>query len=323
MEDIHAQVLRGFGIKPKRVIREKTYYICQIESAYRVIQKSFDNCESLLRQHEIKERLYANGFLQTDRFILSVAGLPYVVYDGYPFVMTELLDYREADFGKNEDYIKILLKTAQFHEAAHGFLPGGVTDIPLVDYYAKCLTELTGMKKRISAQGKFSDFDVFFLKNFQYYTSLLEESVALCKASRYEHFWREAEANGQICHHALKEENILINGAEVYLINFSKAGFGCRLQDLSDIISRYARSLPPAPVDINTAIAQYGGENPLASDEKKLLLALLKYPDKFIRLCNQYYSKKRTWAPSAIIHRMEAVIAQRDAYEAYIGKLNL
>ena len=324
VNDLSVQVLQGFGVRAKKVLREKSYYICKTDKGDKIIRKSFDTAERIVFQHEIKAHLQSQGFTHTDMFDLSASHKPFVEFDGCLFTMSPLISFNETDFSNNRLFESVVTQTAAFHKAArHVKFSSRVyyADSGILDVYIKNLADLNAIKKRVSSQKRFSDFDVLFLKNYHYYAGQLETAIETLDKTSFKQYVARAKANNAICHGLLKEENLLQSGGRIYITNFSHAAVGYSLLDLCNIIRRYVKRLPDPCLHIEDIVALYDAVMPLGKEEQRMLYPLLIYPHKFIRICGQYYSKKRTWTPNAITNRMEAVVNSRDAYHAYVERV--
>ncbi|MBR1736091.1 MAG: hypothetical protein IJ736_03610, partial [Firmicutes bacterium] len=65
----------------------------------------------------------------------------------------------------------------------------------------------------------------------------------------------------------------------------------------------------------------YTSVNELTANEMNILYALLKFPSRYINICESYYTKKRTWAPSGVISRFTQQLEMRKHFDEYISHL--
>ncbi len=325
VEELYTLVLQGFGLKAHRITKEKSYFICSTSQGALKLQKSFDTPEGILFQHSIKEHLQRKGFPVADRFLLSVDGLPYVLYDQSVYTLGHLPPGKEANFSDTRCFEGVVATLAHFHQKAnHIAFPGSpiLSDQrPLTDY-AKDLADLVVMRKRISSQKRMSDFDVLFLKNYESYATQLQQALELLdKNAALNHYMKKAREENAVCHGIMKSESFLVDKGQMLLVNYSMASVGSRMLDLSSLIRRYAKRLQGYIITVEDIVRLYDRHASLEREELNILYPLLLYPQKFIRICNQYYAKKRTWTPNAIANRMENLLAGKDAYDAYIQGL--
>lgn len=325
MEDLNAQVLTSFNIKPSRVIKEKLYYICVTPEGARVIKKTDASVQNIEFQHDVKEGLYRSGFPYTDRFCLSGEGKPYAVHNGEAYTMTALYDYREANFVS--DFKKIMPQTAAFHKCAVGLTLSseteGICDYDICELYEKKEAELSSFKKKINLQKRLSDFDVIFLKSYAGYVADMRASREMLRDAGYSDVFLRHRERGSIVHNELKEEHMLINGDEVLITGFKNAAVDCQLHDVADLLRRYVKVSPDAvpAAAIHDALSMYIAVNPLSPEEIKVLAALLKYPLSFVKSVTQYYSKKRTWTPDAVLDRFKSIVDRKDIFSSLADKV--
>ncbi|MCL2699623.1 MAG: hypothetical protein FWE68_04870, partial [Defluviitaleaceae bacterium] len=225
MEVLSAQVLNGFRVRAKRVVKEKSYYICATGDGHRVIRKSLDNRAHIIFQHALKEQLHDRGFSDTDRYFPAADGSPFFEHEGNVYVMTGLFRQREADFGSAADLGNVLRGIAAFHNAARGltFEHPFHGDENILDSYRRQAAEIDGIKKLIGQKRRLSDFDVVFLKNYDDYRRLMSESISILESTKLAEFKAAAKAENAVCHNLLKEEHLLIDGSNVSIVGFSQA----------------------------------------------------------------------------------------------------
>ena len=320
MEELKLQVLREFEVTAKRIIKEKSYYICNTDKGVKIVKKTFDTRESIIFQNKIKNHLYENGFRNIDMFKLSKAEIPYVEMGGEIYVMTEFVEGRESNFWEKEEFLRVVKEVAKMHKVGQGIKFDNeifYREENLIKKSEKNLSEMKAIRKRISSQKKILDFDVLFLNNYNYYEEQLKETIEILKSNRYIEEKECAENRIQICHNLLKEENIQQTKEGIRIGSFSKVNIGSKIQDIAMLVQRHRKSTREA-IDIEEIIEVYNSENESMEEERKILYGILKYPEKYMKVVNQYYSKKRSWVPGAINNRMETIIESQREYKKYI-----
>ncbi len=330
MEDMSSFVLKGFGVKCRKIVKEKTYYICNTDKGIKVVKKSLDNSSRITFQHEIKESLYNKGFLYTDRFNLSVQNKPYVTFNDSIYTMTDLYDFKEISFEDNKQVENAVATVAKMHRSSEDIkysCEPFYNDEDTVSVFKKSMLDFKATKKTIKGQKRLSDFDVIFLKNYEFYIDQISNSIALLEKTKLDYYNKRSVERNIICHNLLKEENILLDGESVYIITFSQACIDYYLFDLVKLIGRYIKNMVSTPQSLKGALPIseilniYGKINPLTNEEIHILYALLSYPGKYLKLCEQCYSKKRSFIPGAIVNRLEEIINNQLMTKWYINCL--
>jgi CotS family spore coat protein len=311
-------VLHDFDVKARRVIKEKASYICVTDKGGKIIKKSFYSAESLMFQHAVTEHIREKGYAYAVKFDLSASGLPYVAFNGDLYTMTDyFLDCAEADFSDAETFARIIENMASMHKAAEGFGGKAPETANVLEKFRKGRVEMLSIKKKIGGQKRLSDIDVIFLKNYGFYIDKIEKAIYMLEGIDFGQLTENAE--GMICHGALKEENVFTDGKRVYFYNFSRAFGGSGVFDFCDVTRRHAKRPRPDSVPVGEAMKLYEAAN--GTIDTNIVYPLLLYPEKFIRICEQYYRKKRTWTPSAMANRMETAVNYKEYYYKYIEKL--
>ena len=341
MGELSAQVLKGFDVSAKKIVKEKAYYICDTADGLRMIRSTADTAEHIIFQHTIKEHVSEAGYPRTDRFYLcALTGLPYVLSGDERYVMTDFWDYREADFTNPDEFLLIVESVAHWHTCArHINFPATPSSDDLlptfpignqsgisssVDFFRKQGSALNTVKKKVSKQARLSDFDVMFIKNANSYAQQISDAAALLETTGYAACQERAQQENYICHNTLKEESLRVNDHDIYITQYADASIDYQLNDLCGLIRRYGQhenDPAVAGASIHQVLAVYNRIIPITQEEIKILYALLLYPYNFIKIVTQYYNKKRTWTPSAIINRMQAVVDQKAGFEKYIAEL--
>ena len=316
MDLLSAQVLQGFGVAAKKIKKDKSCFVLTTESGNLTIKKSLDSSARVTFAHEIKEHLAANGFPHTDRFRPALSGKPYVEHDGDIYVCTNTLNLRETIFTEALDVRCAIENIAHMHRQARGIKSGAKfrREGSLTQLH-KDVADITAIKRRLGTNGSLSDFDVIFLKNYDFYISQMRETLAELESTGIENYMQEALSQPSIIHNRLKEETMLVDGDQLYITNFGAAELGYSIFDLVSIISRYIRENPNGcELPVYSLFEAYDKHHPLRLEDIRITRALLRFPFRFVKLLRAYYSKKRTWTPSAIFSKMQDIVSARDNY---------
>lgn len=313
-------VVQGFGLESRRVHREKSYFVVATGTGSLIVRKSLDARNCIEFAHAIKEHLAENGFKHTDRFLLSRDGKPFVEHEGDVYVCTELHQLREACFADPEDVLAVVSQVGLMHKLAEGFAaPRRINDISKMDddivwAVRRDISDMVAIKKKIGLNGGLSDFDVIFIKNYNFYLGVMEEVLQEITATSINEYVQHAKAEGNIVHNRLKEETLLLGNGEVYIENFTGSRPGYCIFDLTALISRYIGENLGDALPVFALLEQYDKKRSLRLEDIRIVMSLLRYPFKFIRLCRSHYSKRRTWTPSSILGKMHEIINMQENY---------
>ena len=316
MDLLSAQVLQGFGIVAKKIRKEKSSFVLTTESGSLTVKKSLDSCAKVTFAHDIKEYLAANGFINTDRFRTALSGKPYVEYEGDIYVCTKAQALRETSFSDAKDVRRAVESIARMHRLSRGVVAAGkFRRENVLAQLRKDVADISGIKRKLGQSGSLSDFDVIFLKNYDFYIFQMRQTLAELESTRFEAYIQESLRQPQVIHNRLKEETLLVEGDQLHIVNFGAAEIGYSMFDLVSVISRYIRENPRgSQLSVYELLEAYDSQSPLRIEDIRITRALLHFPFRFVKLLRAYYSKKRTWTPSAIFSKMQGIIADRDSY---------
>ena len=308
MESSIWSVAQGFNLKctKSKIFKDKFGHVCVTAQGSVRIQRGNskrasghntrnDGIAAILFQHEIKEHLFKNGFA-VDCFLISSQGVPYFrADDGDVYTACFAQAGSNIDFTDAPAFLGVARHVANMH---HILYKANITDVPAnktkigIDAN-KLLENLTALKKKLLKAGRFSDFDMLFLRGYEMFAPHIVASGDAESGTRH------------ICHNLLKEENIYKQGdGQIAITNFSEAAQIHCLHDLAYIIKRYIKAKPQEIMPIGRILEAYADNCPIPLDEA-LFRRILLYPDKFIKVTNDYYSKKRSFAPNTYISRMQ------------------
>jgi len=323
MDKLSYTVLESFGIQQVKK-KVKGSYICQTNAGLSKVHITTEPTDAICFQHFIKKHLTERGFPWTDRYLLTKSGQPYLVVGREVYVMTIHHEaQRDVDFMCENDVLEAIKTLARFHIAASGINTSmheknSPMQPSLSQTYERKKTELWQALKQARRSPRLSDFDVLFIKHAQHYSDIIQDSIRHLKKTNYTELLADSLKNSMLCHNALKEENLPYTNQGVYIINFANAKIGLQLCDLASFIQRYAlRGNKKVP--LTSLLEAYDRIHPLPSGAKEIVYALLLFPNAFMKIITQYYSKKRNWTPNGLLKRMEMVLAERESYEKYIG----
>ena len=313
MESTVLSVAQGFNLKytKSKVYKDKFGHVCITpQGAVRIQRGSGRRLHShghgaksgsdmdvfaILFQHEVKERLHESGFA-VDRFLISSHDMPYFKADGDVYTACFVQSGVNINFTDGPAFLDVVAHIAKMHHALSR------ANIDAVSARASknnseaarksTLANIESLKKKLLKSGRFSDFDMLFLRGYEKFAPHI---VAFGDESGHEH----------ICHNLLKEENIYMQGDSQFAItNFAETAQAHCLHDLAYIIKRYIKAKPMEIMPIGRILDIYAA-NCLMPLDDALFRRILLYPDKFIKVTNDYYSKKRSFAPNTYITRMQ------------------
>jgi len=325
MDGLCVKILENYEIDVISIKKTKGYYVINTAQASYVLRKTSDSEERALLRYQIQETLLKNDFLDIEKIYKTRDNNLFVSEDGQKYILNDYIMGREADFDDIDDLSKILCKLAKFHQSAKSL------DIVPKQFYAddlnarltKMLSELSAFRKKITTSKSLSNFDLLFLKNYEYYEKKISTSAMLLDKANYPKKLEEAYSENSICHNNLKKETLMIKDNEVSIAMLSGISVDHFSADIAMIINKYMKYSSNRQINILDIIDMYSnaGNNKLDADDLNIVLARLLIPTVFLGASKEYYMKKRSWAPSVLTADLEQEINSRETFLEYIEPL--
>ncbi|WP_317855105.1 hypothetical protein [Chakrabartyella piscis] len=324
MEDINKTILwEGYGLRYYGGIRTRTGVICKTDAGPLELKKARDGSLHICFAQDIKEQLFANGFTKIARFRKTVDDAPFFVWNETTYVLEDVLPadvLEEKDiqgFEKGSSVLGQLHKHAKGLESTYGLWDSE----KLPKQFAKRHSELAKIKHRIQKTNQLDALDLMVVQNYGAYMSRVEEAMAYLKEGGYVLHMEAAQQRGTFCHKSFKGSNLRVKNGVVYVAGFEHAAADTGLVDLAAYLKRYMKKTDGLEAGVGEILSAYTKVMAMEAEDFLLLQALILYPEKFLRLINELYNKRKTCISPAMKQRMKEVIAEEDKSQRLLGYL--
>lgn len=312
------QILKEFKAECKKIYAEKGYYICKTNKGLRKVKKYSGSREMLLFENDIRDNLLKKNYNGIDKFYLSIYQKPYVLKENNYYVMSDYTAYTKSDYNNVEHVNKIAEELGLIHKLTIGtkFNDKIIYNKGLIREGEKAYRKLKYIKKHIGKNTHYSDFDIIFLKNYEYYLDKIEYCIKSLKNTKYEILLEEAKTRIFVSHNLIKEESIVYIENKIHINDFSR---GCVTYPIIDLKSLIERNIKKSDnINLYEIINRYNKTNILTNEDLKILYIILNYPTRFIKISNEYYSKKRSFIPNYLINSLEKAILVEEKQKKFI-----
>ena len=325
MDEFTSTLVRKFNFNPKYIRRQKYMYICNTDKGTKVIRPINYSADKILFIHNIKQYLISKGFTQLDNYYMSDENLPYVINEDIIYIMTDYIDLDECDLSDNIQLKKAIELLANFHKFSQGYRKDEKTCIETIDIkqdFNKKIEQLAKMKKQTNKQKKLTDFEILFIKSFDYFYKNAIEVIEILEKYKYENINNLAKKNVMICHNKIKEENILI-GDKCYLTQLENISIDHFVYDLASFINRYIKKHTTNYLSLEEILSTYSKINYIDRSILPILYALIKFPSRYIETCQNFFQRKRNFTPISISSDLENILYLKDFSENYLDKIKI
>ncbi|MDE7052731.1 MAG: hypothetical protein K2O92_07395 [Lachnospiraceae bacterium] len=328
MDDKLDEVIKKYPVivKSRRRIRgavlldtDKGIYMAKMYTASR---------KRLLFEEEVKAALISAGYVNVDYAVKNIDGeLLTDDGSGNKWLVKKWYNGVECDI---KDIKKIMLASSNMAVIHKLMVIGREDDIqpPVktnkLDIEALLLRHNKEIKKvhgYIREKRQKNEMEICLLnsyKNFSRQGIMAEEFL---KESGYSSLCNEAVSQGRVLHGSYNYHNIILSGEQVVTTNFEKSDIGLQVIDLYDFIRKVMeKNSWNMDIGIN-AIEAYRKERELGTEERKVLYALLLYPEKYWKLVNFYYNGKKSWMSAKNFEKLKRICSQEEERHKFLKEV--
>ncbi|WP_405728726.1 hypothetical protein [Anaerotignum sp.] len=316
MEDINEKILwEGYGLRFRGGMRTRTGLICRTDQGLRELKKPRGSAESLRLAFDVKEQLQKNGFHTISRFYPALDGEPFYRYDGVLYALEDVMPGEALAEESAAAFVRGAETLGRMHRAAVGLhsdaahwdrerLPG---------LYARRRAELAKIRRRNDRRGNYDAIDLLLLRQYDRLMGQVREAEELLQEGGYGEVLDKAAETGAFCHNAYKGEALRVSEkGEIFVGSFDKCSSELPLADLAYYLRRYFKKTEGTAAGVAAMLESYGKYMPLSADDLTILQGMLVYPEKFLRLVNEYYNRRRACVSPAMQERLAAAAREEE-----------
>ena len=328
MDDQYEKILwEGYGLRFRGGTRTRTGLICRTDMGLRELKKPRGSVAGLRLAFDVKAQLRKNGFHQISRFYQALDGEPFFQRDGVLYVLEDPMPAEALEENGLEAFARGAETLGRMHAAAKGLSSEAARweQDRLPKLYAKRRGELAKIRHRSDKRGGYDAIDLLLLKYYDQYMERTAQAEKLLAQGGYGAAVARAAQEGAFCHNAFKGEALrLTPKGEIFVGNFDKCSSELPLADLAAYLRRYMKKTEGTAAGVQKMLEAYGKGSPLSAEEMTILQGMLVYPEKFLRLVNEYYNRRRACVSPAMQERLAAAAAEEEkgiALKRIIGGL--
>lgn len=310
MEEFYKKILwDGYGLQLRGTSRIRTGLICKTDKGLRELKKSRGHMENLYFAFDIKEHLQKNGFTAMGRLYQTLEGVPFYQQDGVLYTLEDVMPAEALAEDCAASFIHGAEMLGRMHAAAKGlkstYAQWDREKLP--KRYAKRRSALAKIKKRSEKNGTYDAIDLLLLQYYGLYIEQTLQAEELLQKGGYTQAVEWAEQTGAFCHGAYKGESLrVLQDGSLCIGGFDQCEAELPLADLAAYLKRYMKKTEGHTEGVLAMLKAFEKQYPLSEKDILLLQGMLVYPEKFLRLINEYYNKRRACISPAMEERLTA-----------------
>ncbi|MCD8019927.1 MAG: phosphotransferase [Clostridiales bacterium] len=323
MNDKYCELLEQYEVTVISTFRSRGTFQCETDQGLGLLKEYHCSMRKLAMEYEWKEKLANAGFDQTDQYFIS-KNQSLVVYDRYhtPFVLKHYFHGRECSLASSQDIYNACRNLAFLHKTSKS-----ITDIPFEDPHTESIEhlfirrnrELRTIRKYISKTNQKKPFELLYTKYFSHY---YEEAVHALEELKKMEISGVKLACG-VCHGAYHHHNILILPDDsVATVGFESICYQPYLMDLYLFLRKTLEKNHYSCQLFEIGISGYSEYLPLDRHDFQFLYLLFLYPEKFWKVSNQYYNRRKTWIPPKMEEKLRKIPEQNEERTYFLNSFS-
>lgn len=318
------EIERQFGIKIENLKPNKGVYILKTNMGTKCLKKIDYGVQKLYFVYGAKEHLINNGFKNVDRYCLNIEGNPYAIVNEDIYTLSSWIDGEECDFHKAEDIIEAAKKLAELHLSSKGYEPPEnsklKTDLGRWPHLMGKRTKgMDKMKEMGRKKGRYTEFDLSYVKNLEFYKNLSKRAMSIIENSNYIKLCQTADNDKSFCHHDYTYHNIIIDKEHNFnVIDFDYSKREIRAYDISSFMTKVLKRNDWKIEFAKLIINSYNQISEISRDEIRVIYSFLIFPQRFWRLANRYYYNEVNWSQATFEKKLQELNSEQDKFLNFI-----
>ncbi len=330
MEDRLENAIAGYNVTVRRRYRSRGGWLLETNDGPRLLRE-YDSvrCHFDL-ENKIKEHLMQRGFVHIDEVVPTRAdnlvlelenGEKYIMYRWFPGEECNLRSVRElALAGENlgrlhgalEDFdMESITKETQEEEKQN--LP---REENLLSLYLRHNRELGRVNRYMKNKKRKTEFEIQAINCFYgYYEKACEAAKRLENSDYYKAI---CQSDKTLCHGDYNYHNLILFEKGVATVGFEKAGAGIPLLDLTYFMRKTLEKNEWQTEAGEAVLDGYQKAMPLEEAQLEFVGIMLRYPEKYWKLLNQYFNKKKSWLSAKSLEKLKNVGNQEVKREKFL-----
>ncbi|MGI5874721.1 MAG: CotS family spore coat protein [Bacillota bacterium] len=305
-----------------RTIQDNVFFLKSSGGGY-ILKRSELSEEKLRFVCEAERLLTETGFSRFALPVPTAQNEPFARWDGGRYTLHRYIDGIACDFDVAEhlaaaaDTLADLHTRAKLRPLAGSGSRGGAHCRK--NRFESKTAELKRFSEHAAANTK-TEFTEVFLRHAPAMIRRAERAEQALRRCGYGRLAEEAARNGRLIHYDVAARNFLIRNGEACLIDFDYCRVDLPEADLARLLRRALKNGKKPEEKLTRACEAYQHARPLSKAEKKALLALILFPQKFWR-CSHRFFRGENADPKALLKTLHEAVAETERENQWLGEL--
>lgn len=324
MEDRQEAAIARYDLGVRKRYRSRGGWMLDTGAGLKLLREYEDIRGHFNMENNIKEFLVKQGFTRVDSVVPNregelvtelETGEMYVVYNWFS---GEECNLRAAGSlsaaGENLGTLHAVLRDFVLPEPDEN--PAGephAVQEKLLEQFRRHNRELKRVNGYMKGKKRKSEFEIYAVNCFErYYDTAREAADRLENSSYYQ------KVTDEICHGDYNYHNLIMTPAGPATTGFLKAGYGIQLLDLTYFMRKTLEKNGWRLEAGEAVLNGYDKANTLTGEQLEFVHIMLMYPEKYWKLMNHYFNKKKSWLSVKSLEKLQDVRSLEDNREKFL-----
>jgi len=326
LEERVEDVLRKYELEIQRAYRVRGAYILETAQGL-YLYKGYHGSE-IRAGHEaaIQKCLIERGLSMVDLYQKNREGT-YLTFDimGEPHIVKKWYLGEECNLREKDNVRLAAEMLARLHKAMRHMKKAMPFEVkphsaPIEQTQIRHLKELQRVRTYIRNKKERNLFEVKYLQCADVIFSQGREALDFLSELHPERLEKRAEEDGDFFHGNYTYHNLILGKDVSAIVQFDKAWMGFPLLDVYYLLRK---TLEKNEWNLRAGewiLSAYQEVLPLEVTERKVLYALLWFPDKFWKVANSYYNNKKSRIPGRNLAKLEEFLRQEETRGQFLNQ---
>ncbi len=314
MQDYELKILEKYQLSINGTRKTRGAFFCDTDEGVFLLKEAAMSEKKIPALYKLCENLKDRGFERIDQLVANVDGEYFSTSeDGKKYVLKYWFRGRECDIRKSKELMDGARNLAKLHCSME--LPDEIyvpRSLPLKEEYLSHNRELKKIRKFMRGKSPKGEFELAFLKYFEYIYHWAEAAVAALDDTGYEKLYEESLENGSLVHGDYNYHNILVTPEGLATTNFEKFKKNISVEDLYYYLRKAMEKHEWNLKLCDGILNAYSAVRPISEQEEQYMKVRLIYPEKFWKIANSYYRSNKAWISVKNVEKLKTAILQTE-----------
>ncbi len=320
MEDKLEIALSRYEMRVRKRFRSRGGWVLDTDKGFRLLRE-YDRIHGHFRlENEVKVYLVEQGFDRVDSVCPNGDGEQVTELEtGEKYVMYRWFAGEECDLRSGKCLAEAGANLGNFHKKIQGFSKkdeNAKTEPDLLDQFRRHNRELKRVNTYMKSKKRKNEFEIYAINCFdRYYEKACVAEERLAGSGFYQMIQGQ---QGDICHGDYNYHNLLMAPEGVATIGFERVGYGIQLLDFTYFMRKTLEKNNWEKRAGDILLQGYDKTYTLSEKKMEFIEIMLLYPEKYWKLMNHYYNKKKAWISARSLEKLKDMGGQENNREIFL-----